>query len=245
MTTTTHYDETETNHLQAGTYSARCTAFAWDTTKTGDPCLACQFSLTSGKPGFVLDGRLYFDTEKEDTKGRTAADRSLEALNAMGFEGDLSALDALDADPDCITKGSVDLVVEINERGYPVVKFINAPRSARDLRVFNAPDQGTKQGFFAKMAARSKALAAKTNATGARPIGGASRATPAQSGAADRAADRAASQNARPVAAAKPAPSAAPPRGPGLGARTDERFRDECRDSSDDDIPFDGAPAIF
>lgn len=234
--TTTHYDETETNHLQAGTYSARCTAFAWDTTKNGDPCLACQFSLTSGKPGFVLEGRLYFDTEKEDTKGRTAADRSLEALNAMGFEGDLSALDGLDADPECITKGSVDLVVEINERGYPVVKFINAPRSARDLRVFNAPDQGTKQGFFAKMAARSKALAAKTNATGARPIGGASRATPAQASAANRAA----SQNARPVAqasAAKPAPSAAPPRGPGLGARTDERFRDETP-VDDSDIPF-------
>ena len=237
--TTTHYDETEnSNTLPKGDYSAKCSRWAWDTAKSGDPCLACQFTLTSGRPGWTLEGRLYFDMDetRADKFGRTAADRSLEALHAMGFEGDLGSLDGLDADPDCITRGEVTLVVDINEKGYNVVKFINAPRSTRELKVFAEPDQGTKQGFFAKMAARSKALAAKTNATGARPIGGASRATPAQASAANRAA----SQNARPVAqasAAKPAPSAAPPRGPGLGARTDERFRDETP-VDDSDIPF-------
>lgn len=244
--TTTHYDETEnSNTLPKGDYTAKCSRWAWDTTQNGDPCLACQFTLSSGKPGWTLEGRLYFDTEREDKLGRTAADRSLEALHAMGFEGDLSSLDGLDADPDCLTRGEVTLVVDVNEKGYNVVKFINAPRSTRELKVFAEPDVNTKQGFFAKMAARSKALAAKSSATGARPLGASNhsntpRATPAQSSAADRAANRAASQNARPVAqasAAKPAPSAAPPRGPGLGARTDERFRDETP-VDDSDIPF-------
>lgn len=234
--TTTHYDETETTtNLHAGTYGARCTAWSWDTTKNGDPCLALLFELTAGKPGYALDGRLYFDTDKEDSKGRTAADRSLEALHAMGFEGDLGSLDMLDADPDCIKAGTVDLVVEINEKGYPRVKFVNAPRSARELRVFAEPDAQTKGGFFAKMRARGAALAAKTAATGTRPMMAQSR---------DAAASRAASQNTRPApaqaAAARPATpqkQSAPARGPGLGA-PDERFRDEYRAPEEDEIPF-------
>lgn len=240
--TTTHYDETETTtHLQAGTYSAKCTTWSWDTTKSGDPCLAMLFTLTNGKPGYALDGRLYFDTDKEDSKGRTAADRSLEALRALGFEGDLSSLDYLDAAPDCLKAGTVDLVVEINEKGYPQVKFINAPRTGRDLRVFAEPDAGTKGGFFAKMKARAAQLGAKSAASGTRPMqsggltgaGGASAAT------------RAASQNARPaqthpVARPVQPQQAAPvaPRGPGFGApASDPRFRDECP-VAEDDIPF-------
>lgn len=239
--TTTHYDETSENPnvLPKGDYSAKCTRWSWDTTRDGDPCLACQFTLTSGKPGWTLEGRLYFDTEREDKLGRTAADRSLEALHAMGFEGDLGSLDMLDADPDCIKAGTVDLVVEINEKGYPRVKFVNAPRSTRELRVFAEPDAGTKGGFFAKMKARGAALAAKAAATGTRPM----MAQGAQNR--DAAASRAASQNARPAptqtaAAARPAvpqKQSAPARGPGLGA-PDERFRDEYRTPEEDEIPF-------
>lgn len=234
--TTTHYDETSENPnaLPKGDYSAKCTRWSWDTTRDGDPCLACQFTLTSRKPGWTLEGRLYFDTEREDKLGRTAADRSLEALHAMGFEGDLTSLDGLDAEPGAITRGEVTLVVDINEKGYNVIKFINAPRGARELRVFAEPDNQTKGGFFAKMKARGAALAAKSAASGTRPMMAQSR---------DAAASRAASQNARPAptqtaAAARPAvpqKQSAPARGPGLGA-PDERYRDET--PTDDDIPF-------
>ncbi|MBF9687084.1 hypothetical protein IAI39_11375, partial [Streptococcus pseudopneumoniae] len=62
--------------IEPGTYSARATAWAWDTTQNGKPFLTINFDVE----GATVRGRLYFDTDRTDTNGRTGADRSMEAL---------------------------------------------------------------------------------------------------------------------------------------------------------------------
>jgi hypothetical protein len=162
----THYDETTpASHdtLPPGTYTARAVSWAWDTDRDSNPCIKIMFALSDGRPGWQIDGTLYLDESKADAKGRTALDRSMEALRAMGLTGDLTAeLNGLDA-------GEVSLVTDINERGYARVKWINAPRSARELRTFAPPAAPELNGFLAKLNARSKALAARAQASGSRP----------------------------------------------------------------------------
>ena len=122
MTIETHYDETpaeNSNALPPGTYRARAQSWAWDTTKNGDPCIALMFELLDGKPGYQIDGRLYLDESKPDAKGRTAHSRSMEALHAMGLQGDLTA------DLAGIDQGEVNLVTDINEKGYACVKWMS------------------------------------------------------------------------------------------------------------------------
>lgn len=159
---------TNTSIPEPGTYRARAIEWRWDTAKSGEPCLAILFELTSGQPGFQLDSRLYFDTEKQDTKGRTAMDRSMEALRALGLQGE-----ALTAEMAGIDQGEVDLVCETNERGYLAVKWINAPRAKRELRTFAEPEAPTLNAFLAKVNGRARAMAAGARATGAtRPTAG-------------------------------------------------------------------------
>ena len=162
----THYDETApASHdtLPPGTYTARAISWAWDTDKNGDPCIKIMFALSDGRPGYQLDGTLYLDESKPDAKGRTALDRGMEALRAMGLDGDLTAeLDGID-------RGDVSLVTDINAKGYARVRFVNAPRAARELRTFAPPAAPELNGFLAKLNAKSRALSARAQASGTRP----------------------------------------------------------------------------
>ena len=102
---TTQYDYTTDDHstlpadpaparshanVDAGTYTARFARWHWDTSKKGDMCLAAMLRITGGPfDGQQVRGTLYFDTDKADKSGRTAADRSLETLRAMGLTGEI------------------------------------------------------------------------------------------------------------------------------------------------------------
>lgn len=159
----THYDETApASHdtLPPGTYTARAVSWAWDTDRNGDPCIKVMFALSEGRPGWHIDGILYLDESKPDKKGRTALDRSMEALRAMGLEGELTA------EIQGIDRGDVSLVTEINPKGYAFVKWINAPQAPRELRTFAPPDVGSLNGFLAKLNAKSRALSARVQASG-------------------------------------------------------------------------------
>ena len=189
-----------------------------------------MFALSDGRPGWQIDGTLYLDESKADAKGRTALDRSMEALRAMGLNGELTAeLDGLDA-------GEVSLVTDINERGYSRVKWINAPRAPRELRTFAPPAAPELNGFLAKLNARSKALAARAQASGSRPATtqpAASRTAPQTQQTQQSPAQRAANANAAPRTAAPPARQVSsqrqpPPRLPPSGAG----------EFDSDDVPF-------
>lgn len=130
-------------------------------------CLALVFQIAEGEAaGEQIDARLYFDTEKPDARGRTAADRSIEALRAMGLTG---GLDTIDEGTGGLDAGLVSLVVEMKDNGYPAVKFINAPRGGRDLRTFAPPPADAKRAFFAQMNARLKTAEAGARAAGTHP----------------------------------------------------------------------------
>lgn len=168
MTIETHYDETpaeNSNALPPGTYRARAQSWAWDTTKNGDPCIAIMFELIEGKPGYQIDGRLYLDESKPDAKGRTALSRSMEALHAMGLQGELTA------DLHGIDQGEVMLVTDINEKGYAAVKWVNAPRSPRELRTFAPPPAQTLTAFLNRVNGGLRAAEMAQRASGTRPAG--------------------------------------------------------------------------
>jgi hypothetical protein len=110
--------------VKAGTYSARPTLFAWDTDKNGEVCMPMMLELCDcDYAGIQVEGRLYFDTDRVDSKGKTAADRSMETLRAIGLPG--GTLESIDEHG--IGNGLVSVVVDINAAGYPVAKFINPP----------------------------------------------------------------------------------------------------------------------
>lgn len=152
-----------TTTMQAGTYTGRAVRWAWDTTKAGDLCLALVFSVRDAEGvEHQLDGRLYFDTDRPDAKGRTAAHRSLEALRAMGMRGGLETI--TDEGGGGLDAGDVELVVDLNDAGFPRVKFINAPRAGRDLKTFAPPSAEQKRAFFAAMQARLGSTESAPNA---------------------------------------------------------------------------------
>ena len=168
MTIETHYDETPAENSSAlppGTYRARATSWAWDTTKNGDPCIALMFELLDGRPGYQIDGRLYLDESKPDAKGRTALSRSMEALHAMGLQGELTA------DLAGLGQGEVNLVTDINEKGYATVKWVNAPRSPRELRTFAPPPAQTLTAFLNRVNGGLRAAEMAQRASGTRPSG--------------------------------------------------------------------------
>lgn len=115
--------------IEPGTYSARALAWAWDTTKDGKPFLTINFDVE----GATVRGRLYFDTDRTDTNGRTGADRSMEALRAMGLR---TTLRALVTGAERIDVGLASIEVVQNDRGYPEAKYVNAPLAPK---VFQAP----------------------------------------------------------------------------------------------------------
>lgn len=222
--TTTHYEETETRTtLQPSTYTARAREWSWDTDRDGNPCLALMFEIEGGEhAGYQIEGRLFLDETKADKNGRTALDRSMEALRAMGLKGDLVAdLAGLDA-------GTVEIVTDINEKGYAKIKYINAPRAARELRTFAPPDAGSLGGFLAKINARSRAIAARVQASGTVQVSPQPQrpAAPAQRAASANAAPRPQQTQQR---AQQPAQRQAPPRMPPSGSQD---F------GADDEIPF-------
>ena len=116
--------------IEPGTYSARATAWAWDTTQNGKPFLTINFDVE----GATVRGRLYFDTDRTDADGRTSAERSMELLRAMGLR---TTLRALVTGAERIDVGAMSLEVVNTERGgkrYPEAKYINLP-----VKVFQAP----------------------------------------------------------------------------------------------------------
>lgn len=155
---------TDTNQITPGTYTARATRWHWDTSRNGDMCLALMLRIDGGPhDGQSVRGTLYFDTERADTKGRTAADRSLEALRSLGLRG---GVDTIDEGTGGLDAGQVSVVVEINDRGYPVAKYINALST---FSAFAPPPADAKRAFFAQMNARLKTAEAGARAAGTRP----------------------------------------------------------------------------
>lgn len=155
-----------------GLYSGHARSWAWDTDKSGNPCITFVFTLDASNEhdfaGYQLDGRLYLDEDKADKLGRTALTRSMEALRAMGLEGDLPE----DIERVDLSQGVVELKVERNPKGYAFAHYINAPRGEykRELRVFQSPDAPALKGFLAKLNSRSRALDAKAAASGTTPV---------------------------------------------------------------------------
>ncbi len=151
--------------VKAGTYSARPTLFAWDTDKNGEVCMPMMLELCDcDYAGIQVEGRLYFDTDRVDSKGKTAADRSMETLRAIGLPG--GTLESIDEHG--IGNGLVSVVVDINPAGYPVAKFINPPGGGRNgVKVFEAPAPDAKAAFFAKMRALSGGSAPRPQAPAA------------------------------------------------------------------------------
>lgn len=206
-------------------HPARVVACLWDKAQRGGLCLALKLRITTGpRAGECLTGRLYFDTDRADDKGRTAADRSMEALDAMGCNGDLESI--VDGDgAGVLDQGDVEIVVGINAKGYPGAKFINPPSSGGgDVRAFDAPSEGDKRSFFAQMKARAQANGMRAKASGTAP------------------AARTAAPAARPAPAPQQRPTPQPTRGTGIGRPTGpaapvDDFADN-RSFAEDDIPF-------
>lgn len=154
--------------LKPGTYPARTRLFAWDTDRNGEVCLNLLLTLVDCEAeGIEVEGKLYFDTSRVDAKGRTAADRSLEVLHAMGLPGGtLESIDLRPEDGGGINNGLVSVVVEITDKGYPVAKYINAPGGGRgEVKVWAPPAPDAKAAFFAKM----RALSGASGASAPRP----------------------------------------------------------------------------
>ena len=149
--------------LDGSKHPARAVRWLWDTAPKGGVCLALILRLASGEE---IRGRLYFDTDQADKNGRTTADRSMEALRAMGLTGDL---DTIDEDVGGLDQGDVEVVIKIKENGYPEAKFINAPRGGTTLKAFAPPPVDEKKAFFAKMKARAQAVGAASKASGTAP----------------------------------------------------------------------------
>lgn len=199
-------------------HPARVVACLWDKAQRGGLCLALKLRITTGpRAGECLTGRLYFDTDRADDKGRTAADRSMEALDAMGCNGDLESI--VDGDgAGVLDQGDVEIVVGINTKGYPGAKFINPPSSGGgDVRAFDAPSEGDKRSFFAQMKARAQANGMRAKASGTAPA-----------------------RQAAPVARPAPAQRQPPPATRGQGIGRPAAPIDESADNRDfsDDIPF-------
>ena len=144
--------------LKPGTYPARTRLFAWDTDRNGEVCLNLLLTLVDCEAeGIEVEGKLYFDTSRVDAKGRTAADRSMEVLHAMGLPGGtLESIDLRPEDGGGINDGLVSVVVEITDKGYPVARYINVPNGGRgEVKVWAPPAPDVKAAFFAKMRALS------------------------------------------------------------------------------------------
>lgn len=157
--------DTTMGFVAGSTHTARAVRWAWDTAKSGGLCLAFVLRVTEPdgpQDGKTLPGRLYFDTDKADKSGRTAADRSMETLRAMGLQGEI---DAVDEDAGGLDRGDVQVVVKLNDKGYPEAQYINPPRTGHNLRLFEAPDASAKREFFAKL----KGEVPGANAPAARP----------------------------------------------------------------------------
>ena len=152
-----------TNTITPGTYTARATQWHWDTTKDGEMCLKLKFQ-TKSEPPHEVNGTLYFNTDKADQKGRTAADRSMEALRSMGLRGDLDTVTAEGGGG--LSQGDVSIVVEINDRGFAFAKYINPVAS---FTPFAPPSQDAKRAFFAQMKARTAGATQAARAAGTTP----------------------------------------------------------------------------
>ncbi len=157
-----------------GTHPARFVRWHWDTAKSGDINLAAMLRIVGGPfDGKQVPGNLYFDTDRTDKNGRTAADRSTETLRAAGLVGDL---DSIGDDVGGLDANEVSIVVETKD-GYPRAKYINP---ARSFTAFAPPPEDKKAAFFAQLKARAQGTAQAQRATGAAPVHGQPQRPPAQ-----------------------------------------------------------------
>ena len=166
----THEYDHSRGFAEGEKHPARVTGCLWDKAQSGGLCLALKLRITGGpREGEELRGRLYFDTERSDSKGRTAFDRSMEALDAMGCSGDLESI--VDGDgAGVLDRGDVEIVVGLDKNGYPGAKFINRPSSGGvQLKAFDAPTEQDKRAFFAQMKARTRAAEQGARASGTAP----------------------------------------------------------------------------
>jgi len=224
-----------------GKHKGRAIEWKWETDSYGTPCIAVMFSIDGGSfDGYRVDGKLYLDNEKADKHGRTARERSMRALRAMGLVGELTyELDGIDANV-------VDLVIDTNAKGYAFVKWVNDPNAGngRTLKVFNEPPRQQIASFLAQLNARENAVAARAHASGTAPIQG-GRPQPRQAQQAAQGGQRTQQGTQQPAQ-----PRQTPAQGPQTrGAQGGQQTRQAPprmapqggQDFGDDDIPFDGA----
>lgn len=228
-------------NVDAGTYTAKFSRWHWDTSKKGDMCLAAMLRIVGGPfDGQQVRGTLYFDTDKADKNGRTAADRSMEALRSAGLAGEL---DAIDENTGGLDAGEVSISVEINDKGYAFAKYINA---ASTFSAFAPPPPDAKAQFFAQMKARAQGTAQAQRATGAAPVQAqrapAQQQRPAQQSSGQQVQQRPAAQQGQSAQGQQRPASTATlhtpqgqqrPRGPQVAPQQPARF-----DAAEDDIPF-------
>lgn len=170
------------NEIQDGTtHPARLVAWEWDTTSDGDMYLAVIARIADGPfAGMDLRGRLYFQTDRADKNGRTAADRSMETLRAAGLQG---TLETVDATTGALDAGVLSVVVErkVGNDGntYVNAKYLNPPRGA-SIKTFAPPTPDAKRAFFAQMKQREAAAgrAVAQPPTQPRPVTKAPSSTP-------------------------------------------------------------------
>lgn len=225
-------------NVDPGTYTARFTRWHWDTSKKGDMCLAAMLRIVGGPfDGQQVRGTLYFDTDKADKNGRTAADRSMEALRSAGLAGDL---DAIDENTGGLDAGEVSISVEINDRGFAFAKYINA---ASTFSAFQPPAPDAKAQFFAQMKARAQGTAHAQRATGTQTTTQRAPAAPAQTQQQRPAAQSSGQQGQqRPAAQQRPAQQSQQsqgqqqrPRGPQVAPQQPQGL---AGFDADEDVPF-------
>jgi hypothetical protein len=119
-------------NVDAGTYAAKFSRWHWDTSKKGDMCLAAMLRIVGGPfDGQQVRGTLYFDTDKADKNGRTAADRSMEALRSAGLAGEI---DAIDENTGGIDAGEVSISVEINDASQTLASLVGTPGETHETK---------------------------------------------------------------------------------------------------------------
>ena len=219
-----------------GTHPARFVRWHWDTAKSGDINLAAMLRICGGRfDGRQVRGNLYFDTDRTDKNGRTAADRSTETLRAAGLVGDL---DAIGEDTGGIDANEVSVVVEM-KNGYAVAKYINP---AQSFTAFAPPPEDKKAAFFAQMKARQQGTAQAQRATGTQPTTQRAPVAPAQTQQQRPAAQSSGQQGQQRPAAQQQRPAQQPqqgqqqrPRGPQVAP---QQPQGPAGFGDDEDVPF-------
>ena len=120
------------------------------------PVPRAQFRITSGPARRGLRGRLYFDTERADGKGRTAFDRSMGRSTPWAAAATWRSI--VDGDgAGVLDQGEVEDRRGARQRTATRREVHQPPNGGGvQLKAFDAPTEQDKRSFFAQMKARAQ-----------------------------------------------------------------------------------------